>query len=314
MGNQMMKSQIAFLFLFSSWMANAAFGQGLQATILNVNGETTPGFVIGADKEGILVSTTADGATSFKLPFQNIKDYNMEEPKGWSAALAVYQSGNYAEAEKQFETLGQSLEKLVPLRDSFGSMAKYYHFSSLQKQGKFKELAAVFERQLANPLSLNEGFQEDIQDLQGWTIVGKQDWVALMAYLQGFEDKAAKGSLPQAPFKKASRSRLSSLSFMRALLEEHDGKKELALLDYHGALTLNLGSDASLTAQAAKSALRLTDELLQQKPDHTQLKRQAYALAVIYRDLSAKGQLPPELAKLAEKPAEPAVSPEPEKK
>jgi phenylalanyl-tRNA synthetase beta chain len=34
----------------------------------------------------------------------------------------------------------------------------------------------------------------------------------------------------------------------------------------------------------------------------------------IARDLSAKGQLPPELAKLAEKPAEPAVSPEPEKK
>ena len=31
--------------------------------------------------------------------------------------------------------------------------------------------------QLANPLSLSEGFQEDLQDLQGWTIVGKQDWV-----------------------------------------------------------------------------------------------------------------------------------------
>ena len=295
-------------------LASPAFSQGLQATVQNLSGETTVGFIIGAEKDGLLISQTADGGNSFKMPFQNIRDYNMQEPNGWTAAVALYQSGDYAQAETQFATIAQGLEKLVPLKDSYGSMAKYYHFMCLRKQGKLKELAAAHDKQLANPMTLSEGFQEDLDDFLGWSILGKQDWVQLTAYLVGYEDKAAKGSLPQAPFKKASRSRLTTLSYLRAMLEEHDGKKDLALLDYQAALTLNLGSDLALSTLAAKSALRLCDELLREKPDNTQLQRQGYALAVVYRDMINKGQLPAEYAKLAEKPAAPAVAPEPEKK
>lgn len=294
--------------LFSPRLADA---QGLQATITGVANETTAGFVVGADKEGILLSLVPEGGNAFKYPYAKIKEYAIEEPKGWSAALAAFQAGGFAEAEKQFEAMGMALEKLVPLRDSYGSLAKYYWFMSLKQQGKLAQLSSAMDRQLVNPMVLSEAFHEDLVDLQGWAIVGKQDWVQLMAYLQGYQDKSLQKDLPLPPFKKASRARLASLSCLRAILEEHDGSKDLALLDYHAALTHNLGSDRSLTTMALTGALRLANEQLLAKPDDGGLKRQAWSLAVSYRDLVGRGQVPPEYAKLLEAPPESVVPPQP---
>lgn len=294
-------------------MPHLACSQALQATITGTSNETTAGFVVGADKEGILLSLVPEGGNAFKYPYAKIKEYDIVEPKGWSATVALFQAGNLAEAEKQFEAFGTALEKLVPLRDSYGSLAKYYWFMSLKQQGKLAQLSSAMDRQLVNPVVLSEAFQEDLLDLQGWAIVGKQDWVQLMAYLQGYQDKSLQKDLPLPPFKKASRARLASLSGLRAILEEHDGSKDLALLDYHAALTHDLGSDRSLTAMALTGALRLANEQLLAKPDDAGLKRQAWSLAVSYRDLVGGGQVPPEYAKLLEAPPQAVVPPQPPK-
>lgn len=306
---------ITFTLVFAGLLIlpQGAHSQALQATITGVSNEITAGYVVGADKDGLLVSMVPEGGNAAKFPYANIKEYNIEEPRGWSAAVAQFQAGNLAEAEKQFEALGTALEKLVPLKDSYGSLAKYHWFLCLKQQGKLAQLSAVMDKQLINPLVLSEAFHEDLLDLQGWAIIGKQDWVQLMAYLQGYQDKSLQKDLPLPPFKKASRARLASLSCMRAILEEHDGNKDVALLDYHAALTHDLGSDRWLRSMAVTGALRLANEKLLANPNDDPLRRQAWALAVVYRDLVGQGQVPPEFAKLLEAPPEAVVVPQPQK-
>lgn len=302
-----------FIFIFAALAAvrGASAQISLPATIVNATGATTAGFVTGADKDGIFISTTPEGGNSIKMPLAGIKEYNIEEPKGWSAALALYQGGDYAQAEPQLAALGQTLEKLVPLRDGYGSQAKFFHWMSLRKQGKYAELAKAMELQLANPVALGPAWNEDFQDLQGWAIVGRKDWQMLAQYLKQFEDPSAKGNLAQPPFRNASRARLAALAFLRAILHEQTGKKDLALLDYHGAFSLNLGSDRGMTATALLASLRLVNEKLQQSPADNRLKKHGYALAVTYRDTFGKGSVPAEFAKLLELPPpdQPPVEP-----
>ena len=287
----------------------SARAQVLPATITSPSNETTAGFVVGADKDGVFLSFVADGRNPFKLPFTNIKDYTIEEPNGWSAAMALYQSGNLTEAARQFEAFGTALEKLVPLKDSFGSLAKYYWFLSLRGLGDFARLATVFERQLANPIVLSELFQEDLRDLQAWVLIGKKDWVGLNAWIKQFEEADPLLKLPQPGFKKTSKARLVSLCCQRGILHEQEGRKDLALLDYHSAMTLDLGADRGLASIASLGALRIVEERLRAAPDNDRLKRQAHALAVHHRDCFGKGKLPPEFEKLAA--AQPANPPAP---
>jgi len=172
---------ITLLLLLPAFGANAQT-LALPAQITNASGAVTTGFVTGADKDGIFMSTSPDGGNSIKMPVSGIKDYNIEEPKGWSAALALYQSGDYAQAEAQLAAFARQLEKLVPLRDGFGSQAKLFHWQCLKKQGKYAELAKSMVTQLANPVSFGPAWMEDFQDLQGWAVVGKRDWQMLAQY------------------------------------------------------------------------------------------------------------------------------------
>jgi hypothetical protein len=74
-------------------------------------------------------------------------------------------------------------------------------------------------------------------------------------------------------------------------------RDELALMDVHRALTLDLGSDTSLVRLAAVSALRLTDTKITAAPKDEKLAKQAKSLALVCRDLGGKGALPKDFEK-----------------
>ncbi len=281
---------------------NAA--EGLNISIINNAGEITNASIIGADVDGLLLSQ--GGGNSFKLPLQNVKEYNIEEPKGWSVALATFVGGDYANAEKLFAQLSADYEKLIPLRDSYGSLARLYHFRSLREQGKFSELAVAMDKQRAAPLSLGAYYNSDLVELQGWAWVGKKDWQALETYLKDFQEVDAQKLLPQPAFKDMPPARLAALSFMRGLWNEQQKRPDLANVDFSTAMTVDFGSNAYVTAQATLGCMRVIDGRLQTKPDDLGLKRQACALAVTFRDLSGGGKVPEEFAKYLEKPPEPA--------
>ena len=269
----------------------------LAIQITNLNGEPTAAFLLGAEKDGVVISTAPNGGSSYKLPLTNIREMTIDEPKGWSLAMQTFAAGNHAEAEKLFAQLGDEFDKLVPLQDSFGSLSRLYQFMSLQKLGRYADLAKAMDKQLANPLNFSGHYTEDFVDLEGWALMGKKDWLSLGAFIKKFEDVNSL-KLLQAPFKRLRTSRLAGLCYLRAVWNEEAQKQpELALMDFHRALTLDLGSDTSLVRLAAVAALRLTDTKITAAPKDEKLTKQAKSLALVCRDLGGKDALPKDFEK-----------------
>jgi hypothetical protein len=269
----------------------------LAIQITKISGEPMPGFLIGADKDGLVIADAPNGGNSIKLPLVNIRDMTIDEPKGWSLAQQAYAVGNYSEAEKLFAKLGDDFNKLVPMLDGFGSLARLYQFMSLQKQGKYADLSKAMNQQLANPLNLGPHYMEDFIDLEGWNWLGKEDWQALGTFIKKFEDVNPL-KLPQPPFKGLRSSRLASLCYLRAVWNERGQKQaDLALMDYHRALTLDLGSDTILLRRSAVAALLITEAKIAAAPKDEKLASQARSLALVCRDLGGPGALPKEFEK-----------------
>ena len=149
----------------------------------------------------------------------------------------------------------------------------------------------------------------DFNDLRGWAILAKGDLLALQSYLREFEDTTSPKNVSlQPPFKKELPGRfIASLAYLRGHLHEKQQRPELALLDYHSAMTFNNGSDRMVFATASLAALKITAAQAAAKPGDAALQKAARSLAVTYRDIAGQGKLPAEFAPLlAAPPPEPA--------
>ncbi len=290
-------------------MMTSASAEPLQATISLKTGKVTAGYVTGAEADGVMLSVQPDGGGASKIPNDQIANLNMEEPKGWAQALSVFTAGDYAKAEGMFATLANEFDSLVPLRDSYGSLARLYHFRCLKQLGKLTELAAAIDKQLANQLSLGDFYQGYYDDVKGWAILGKEDWLALGSYIQSYEEEQLGSSLPQKPFQKLSEARVAALCFLRAKWHESQGDPDTALIDYHRAITFNLGAGRSLRARALEESLRIMAAKVEKKPTDGALRKRAHAVAVLYRDLAGAGEVPAEYKPLLTKPEDPAPPP-----
>jgi hypothetical protein len=281
----------------------------LQATVTLKTGRVTAGYVTGAESDGVMISLQPDGGGAFKVPNDQIADINMDEPKGWSAALATFTAGRYADAEGMFSKLADEFDPLVPLQDSYGSLSRLYHFRSLKQLGKLQDLSSAIDRQLANPLALGDFYRSYFDDIKGWAILGKEDWLALGSYVQSYEQEQLSSSLAQKPFQKLPESRLAALCFLRASWHESQGNPEMALTDYNRAVTYNFGSDRSLRSKAMAASLRILAAKLEKKPTDKALRQRAHATAIIYRDLVGAGEVAEAYKPLLEKPSSEDAAP-----
>lgn len=287
----------------------------LPIMAVSASGQRNPGFLVAAEADGLVISNAPQGGNSIKVLFTNIVELNVEEPKGWSAALARLNAGNYADAETTFSTFADDFAALVPWKDGYGSLARLYHFKALKGLGQFAELATAMDRQLAKPLVLGDISKIDFNDLRGWAILAKADLQALQSYLNEFIDtSASKQASLQPPFKKDLPARfVASLTYLRGHLHEKQQRPELALLDYSTAMTYNNGSDHSVFSLACLAALKITAAKATSKPTDEALRKAANSLAITYRDIAAQGKLPTEFAPFATLP-EPPTAPAPAKK
>lgn len=273
----------------------------LPVRIILKGGQHNPGYLIRAEADGLVVGSSPTGGSTIKVPYANIQELNIEqEPKGWAAAVLQLNTGDHAGAEKAFAALAEDYAALIPWKDGYGSVARLNHFKALKGQGKFKELAAAMDRQLAKPLALGELNKADLDELRGWAILGKGDLQALQSYLNEFQEAASKwGLLPL--FKPGLPGRVTaSLAYLRGHLNDKTGKPDLALIDYHTAMTWNNGSDKALYALACRDALKIAAAQTAAKPDDAILKKTVHFLAVTYRDNVGKGQAPAEFTALLE--------------
>lgn len=286
-----------------------AAGDALPIMAVTTSGQRNPGFLVSAEADGLVISASPQGGNSAKILFANIQELNVEEPKGWSTALARLNAGNYADAETEFSQFAEDYAALIPWKDGYGSLARLNHFKALKGLGKFTELASAMDRQLAKPLVLGELSKIDFNDLRGWAILAKGDLLALQSYLREFEDTTSPKNVSlQPPFKKELPGRfIASLAYLRGHLHEKQQRPELALLDYHSAMTFNNGSDRMVFATASLAALKITAAQAAAKPGDAALQKAARSLAVTYRDIAGQGKLPAEFAPLlAAPPPEPA--------
>lgn len=286
-----------------------AAGDALPIMAVTTSGQHNPGFLVSAEADGLVISASPQGGNSAKILFANIQELNVEEPKGWSTALARLNAGNYADAETEFSQFAEDYAALIPWKDGYGSLARLNHFKALKGLGKFTELASAMDRQLAKPLVLGELSKIDFNDLRGWAILAKGDLLALQSYLREFEDTTSPKNVSlQPPFKKELPGRfIASLAYLRGHLHEKQQRPELALLDYHSAMTFNNGSDRMVFATASLAALKITAAQAAAKPGDAALQKAARSLAVTYRDIAGQGKLPAEFAPLlAAPPPEPA--------
>ncbi len=287
----------------------------LPVVAVSSTGQRNAGFLVSAEADGLVISNAPQGGNSLKLLYSNIAELNVEEPKGWSPALARLNAGNYAEAETAFSTFADDYAAIVPWKDGYGSLARLYHFRALKGLGKFAELATAMDRQLAKPLVLGDLSKTHFNDLRGWAILAKADLQALQSYLNEFIDtSASKQWSLQPPFKKDLPARfVASLAYLRGHLHEKQQRPELALLDYSTAMTCNNGSDHTVFAMACLAALKITAAKATAQPTDELLRKAANSLAITYRDLAAQGKLPAEFAPFAPLP-EPPTAPAPAKK
>lgn len=284
---------LALTLALSSTVSFAA--DALPIMVTTKAGQPNPGFLTGAEADGLVISTSPVGGNSVKMPYANIQELNVEEPKGWSSALLQLNAGNYAAAETAFASLADDYANLVPWKDGYGSLARLNHFKALKGLGKFQELAKAMDRQLAKPLVLGETTLIDFNDLRGWAIIGKGDVLALQSYINEFQDATATKWSLQPAFKAGLPARvIESLSYLRGHLHEKQQRLEMALIDYHTAMTYNNGADRAVFNAASLAAMRLTATQLAAKPDDSTSKRIAYSLATTYRDVAGQGKLPKE--------------------
>lgn len=285
-----------FLALTLALTSTVSFAaDALPIMVTTKAGQPNPGFLTGAEVDGLIISTSPVGGNSVKMPYANIQELNVEEPKGWGSALLQLNAGNYTEAERAFAALANDYAHLVPWKDGYGSLARLNQFKALKNLGKFQELATAMDRQLAKPLVLGEATLIEFNDLRGWAILGKGDVLALQSYINEFQDGTANKWSLQPAFKAGQPARIiESLAYLRGHLHEKQQRVELALIDYHTAMTYNNGADRAVFGQASLASLRLTAAQLASKPEDSTIKRTAFSLATTYRDLIGQGKLPKE--------------------
>jgi hypothetical protein len=284
---------LTFAVAFAGTLLHAA--DPLPVMARTKTGQSNPGFLAAAEADGLVISTAPQGGNSVKILFANIDELNVEEPPGWAAALLQLNAGNYSAAEKTFATFADDYANLIPWKDGYGSLARLYHFKSLKGLGKLGDLAAAMDRQLAKPLVLGELSLIDLNDLRGWAILGKGDLLALQSYLNEFQEATASKWSLQPAFKPDLPARfVSSLAYLRGHLHEKQQRPELALIDFHQAMTYNYGSDRTVFAMACLEALKIASAQASAKPGDLSLKKTAHSLAVTYRDCAGRGQVPAE--------------------
>lgn len=276
-------------------------GEPLQARITNAAGQPTPGFVMSADKEGLTIAASKDGSSSIKISYDSIQEINVEAPKGWAEATLKLNAGDFAGAGQLFGAIANDYANLVPWADGYGSIARLNYFKALKGLGKFADLAAAMDRQLSNPLALSAAALRDFNELRGWAILGKGDMLALQSHLAEFQESETNKMSLLPRFKQELPDRMiASLSYLRGHLFDKQQQVDLALVDYHTAMTYNLGTDRSVFAQAAAASLKIFATKIEAKPDDKNLRRLAHSLAVTYRDCVGKGKVPAEFTAFLE--------------
>ncbi len=270
----------------------AARATPLSTTVLTADGRPVAMYIISATETEITYSLDPSGAGPRTMLRSQIAELTIHPPEGWAQLQNMFDAGAYSEA---LESLAQTAETYASLRsvqDSIGSISKLYHLIALKATGDFATLAREVEALAANPITLNEHFENELTFLRAWALYGRERWDQLGQFLAQYENNDAPAELASKPFRDIGLAKIAELNFLRGRLREQQGNREGAINDYYAAMTVNLGSQKGITRESVMAALRLIDEAINEDPAHPTATFEAHALAVLAQRLTANGELP----------------------
>lgn len=274
----------------------------LSATIQTTEGQPIALYIISATPDQITYSLDPSGAGPRVMLRSLISDIAISPPDGWGPVQAKFDAGLYEEVVEPLAEYARDYAGLRAIRDSVGSLAKLYHLITLRAVGQFdllgRELAALPEA----PLVLNDELQQELDFLTGWAHYGNERWDLLGAFLSTFEDTTVPDEVSLRPFRQVGLARVAELCFLRARLREHQGQTHAAINDYYAAMTINLGSPEWLRRKVVLSALKLTDQILNEQEQHPVARFDAHALALLADRSFGNGDLPAALRTHLERP------------
>ena len=281
-----MKHTVLSLLVTGLAIAGIASAKPLSATLTDTGGKPIAGFIVSADATGVKISPSPTGGSSRVVAHTDISEIQFNEtPEGWPEALQFYNDGDFVEAERHFSVLADELKNIGMIKDQYGAMARYYQIMSLKENGKLSALATALSGLRTAGISLSDFYIGKLKSLKPWAAAGKEDWDGVLTAVAEYEDP--KPNRPRTPFRSdLSGSLIAEMSYLRGLAKAKKGDKEGGLEDLYRALTLNNGSDSSLTDKAINAALK---EL--ENPADDLAKREAFALATYYKDAIGGGTI-----------------------
>jgi hypothetical protein len=300
----------AALLTVGSWLDQAE-AKNLSVTITDTQGRPMSGFLAGATREVLRIAANEQGQGITEVKVDQVDNITFNEsPDGWSEALKQFQAQDFSGAEVGFTKLARELGNIALVPDEYGALARYYQLECLKRNGKLPQLATALGELRSSPIALGEYYREQLVRLRPWGLAGKGDWDGVLAYVA--EQQEEREDAPRPRFKaELPRSEIVELSYLAGLAQLGRGENEAGLENLYRALTLNDGNDLILSGMAINKALAALDAMLKES-ESDELKREAYSIAVFYRDAIGKGTIDPTYMhllkappKLAEQPAGP---------
>ncbi len=292
--------------LAAATLANTARAKPVSANITLQNDSQFACFIISADAENIRYSLDEAGTGVSVVPRSQVKSLITRPPEEWTEAEASYNSGDLEAAEAQFRKLAEDYAPIAALEDEYGSLSKYYYLQTLKRNGKLSLLADEIEKMRTQVIVLSKTYSENAKWLVPWGYIGKENWDALLTFVNSFVDTASQNDNTSPPFMKGiQKSRAAELSYFRAIATEKKEGPKAAVRDYYRAITLASGGDRQISRESVLALLRIT-KAAEDEAESFFNKSELHSLAILMKHTFGEGEIPPQFVAYLTPPPEPA--------
>ncbi|MCP5539737.1 MAG: hypothetical protein H7A53_01055 [Akkermansiaceae bacterium] len=285
----------------------------LGAMVLMADGKRMRGFVQQSNANGLLF-TLVEGSpgTGYAWKTQAVAVAFDEENDIMADARAAWLKGDYQAAADAFGQVAENYANIAYVPENFATEARYYQIEAMRHLGKWAEMGPLMQTPTGATIEthLPEFFRKQHQLNKLWASLGAGDLEPAKAEVSSREKPVIGNAklLPAPSFVKMPQRELVQIAFMRAKINEAEGKTQQALEDYYRVFTMGYAYEREVANQSMKAALTIQSKdpkLAEDKKNSTLWAIQS--LAYLYKNAFGAGQIDPGLEKFAVIPELPTV-------
>ncbi len=254
------------------------------SSALNLHAATAPANVITDEKTAPFVVIVAADATSIsyrlateppsvpprKLEKAAVKGIVFSEPKEFSIALELYESGDLEKAIEGFKKVSADTKDIKSIKGNYGSLSDFYICESYRQLNDFEKLKTASRLVDANVLE-NKYHKEQLKIYDIWSGIPAKAWPRIVSSVTEFKTENLK------------EEQLAQLAYLNGMALENQGENAKALDSYSKVLTVDLLRNQVLAADAIRRSISILekDEELKAAKAAVDAKQEPKALGLI---------------------------------